>query len=273
METTDIEAKPGRWAAARAAAFQDQSVVDRYHLRPPYPQAVIDMLLELAADTPRAVIDVGTGTGELARRLVQSVDRVDAVDLSPAMLARARALPGGDHPRIRWRLGAIEHLPLDPPYALIVGGSSLHWLDWPVAFPRFASLLSAHGVVAIVHRSVAPTPWRDNLRSLLARVAPERDQERPNLVAELERRGLFHEIGRREVGPVPFEQSVADYVESYHSRSSMSLDRIAPTEAAAFDRQLHALVQPWSRDGVLQLETIGSVVWGKPLPIDASTPA
>ena len=37
MESKKATAKPARWAPGRAAAFGDQSVVDRYHLRPPYP--------------------------------------------------------------------------------------------------------------------------------------------------------------------------------------------------------------------------------------------
>ena len=258
------EAKPARWSSERAIAFQDQRVVDRYHLRPPYPRAVIETLIDLVVDTPRSVLDVGAGTGELARRLIESVDRVDAVDLSPTMVARGKTLPGGDHPRLHWRLGAVEHMPLDPPYALIMGGSSMHWLDWEVAFPRFAALLSHHGSVAIVHRGVARAPWSDDLSALLRRSAPESDQDRPNLIAELIRRGLFLEIGRRDVEPVSFEQSVEDYVGSFHSRSSFSPDRLPAVEAAAFDQQLRDLVGPWSKDGTLPLEITGSVVWGKP---------
>ncbi len=258
------EAKPTPWSAERAAAFQSQSVVDHYHLRPPYPQAVIDTLAELVVDTPRAVLDVGTGTGELARRLVGHVDRVDAVDLSPAMIARGRTLPGGDHPRLHWILGAVEEVPLDPPYALIMGGSSLHWPDWDVAFPRFATLLSPRGVVAIVHRHVSGMPWQEALRELERRYAPEREQPRPNLVEELERRGLFRELGRREVDPEPLEQSIEEYVGAIHSRSTFSLERMRPEDAVSLDRHVRELVRPWSKDGVLQLAITGSVVWGRP---------
>lgn len=264
METRQDSDKPARWDAARAAAFQEQSVVDRYHLRPPYPQEIIDTLLELLVDSPRAVLDVGTGTGELARRLVAHVDRVDAVDLSPAMLARARTLPAGDHPHLHWHLGAIEQVPLNPPYALITGGSSLHWLDWRQAFPRFATLLGPQGMVAIVHRGLAPAPWQHEMRALLQRFRPEREQQRPDLVAELARRRLFHEVGRRECGPVPFPQSIEDFVGSFHSRSSLSLDQMPPAEAAAFDEQVRQLVRPWSAHGMLELPVTGNVVWGRP---------
>jgi hypothetical protein len=179
------------------------------------------------------------------------------------MLARARTLPGGDDPRLHWILGAVEEVPLDPPYALIMGGSSLHWPNWDVAFPRFASVLRPHGVLAIVDRQMEPTPWLHELHVVMRRYTLERG-DRPDLIAELERRGIFRETGRREVGPVPFEQAVEDYVNWFHSDSSFSLDRMAPAEAAAFDQEVRELVRPWSRAGVLQLAVAGSVVWGKP---------
>jgi hypothetical protein len=134
-----------------------------------------------------------------------------------------------------------------------------------VAFPRFAALLSSRGVLAIVHRRVVGAPWQEELRALERRYAPEREQPRPNLVEELERRGLFREIGRREVEPEPVEQAVEDYIGAIHSRSSFSLDRMRPYDAAALDREARELFGPWSRDGILHLAVAGSVVWGRPL--------
>ncbi len=38
-----------------AARFQDQSVVDRYHLRPTYPPEIFTLLNALVVDEPRTV--------------------------------------------------------------------------------------------------------------------------------------------------------------------------------------------------------------------------
>lgn len=263
MAIEQRESKPAHWSADRAMAFEDPSVVDRYHLRPPYPESLIDILVDLAVDTPRTVLDVGTGTGDLARRLAGRVDGVDALDRSAAMIARGRTLAGGDNPRLRWILGSAEETPLDPPYALITGGSSLHWLHWHIAFPRFETLLSPRGVIAIVHRSVAPTPWRDALREVLRPYRPGQRDAYPDLVTELEQRQFFRTLGQREVDPVPFAQSIEDYIGAIHSRSMFSLDRLAPAEAASLDRQVREVLLPWSHDGMLQLEVAGSVVWGR----------
>jgi SAM-dependent methyltransferase len=123
-----------------------------YHLRPPYPGSLFERLSEVAADGP--VLDAGCGTGDLARGLAPRVERVDAVDASPRMIERARQLPGAE--RVRWHAAPIEDAELDPPYALIVAGDSVHWFDWDVAFTRFAAWLAPAGTLAIVQREWFP---------------------------------------------------------------------------------------------------------------------
>jgi SAM-dependent methyltransferase len=83
-------------------------VVDRYHLRPAYPPETFTILNELIGDEPRVVLDVGCGTGNVARPLAEYVERIDAVDLSLPMLERAKTLPGGDSAKIRWVHGRAE---------------------------------------------------------------------------------------------------------------------------------------------------------------------
>jgi predicted TPR repeat methyltransferase len=83
-----MQPKPTHLGPAYSAMFRDQSVADAYPHRPPYPAAVFDTLAELITDTPRAILDVGCGTGDIARPLVARVDRVDAVDISAAMIAQ-----------------------------------------------------------------------------------------------------------------------------------------------------------------------------------------
>src|SRR5579863_987216 len=111
--------KPSHLTEEHAARFQNQHVVEVYPLRSPYPPELFDILLTLVVDDPRAVLDVGTGPGSLARPLAECVARVDAVDPSAAMLALGQTLPGGDRPNLRWIHGTAEAAPLEPPYALV----------------------------------------------------------------------------------------------------------------------------------------------------------
>jgi trans-aconitate methyltransferase len=260
--------RPAHLTPENAARFTDASVVERYGFRLPYSQQIFEILAALAVDEPRAALDVGCGRGEIARPLAALVDRVDAVDVSAPMIARGKTLPGGDHPRLRWIHGRVEDVPLQPPYALITAGSSLHWMDWEVVLPRFGRLLTAHGVLAIVNRGEQPLPWADGIRALIRRFSTMSSYQPFDLIAELTGRGLFEQTGEQTVASVSVLQSVDDYLAALHSHSSLSLDRMPRSDAEAFDAAVRELVRPWSAHGQLELQVTGGVVWGQPLPGD-----
>jgi ubiquinone/menaquinone biosynthesis C-methylase UbiE len=134
--------KPSHLGLKYAEQFKDLSLVEVYHYRRPYPDEAINKLVALVTDEPRTILDVGCGTGDLARRLVNQVDRVDAVDFSAPMIEKGRMLPGGDHPRLNWIYGRVEEITLQPPYALITAGESLHWMAWEIVLPRFQRILT-----------------------------------------------------------------------------------------------------------------------------------
>lgn len=78
---------------------------------------------------PVRILEVGCGTGLLTaglrRRFPHS--RLDAVDLSPAMIARARQKLADNS--INWMAGNIQNLPVNSGYNLLVSSSSLHWFQ------------------------------------------------------------------------------------------------------------------------------------------------
>ena len=256
--------KPKHLGPEYAAQFQDAAVVAAYTARPPYPAAIFETLAGLAMARPGGVLDVGCGTGDVARRLAPLVDRLDAVDASARMIALARTLPGGDAPNVRWIVGSAEDAPLDPPYALITAGESLHWMDWATVMPRFRGALVPGGYLAIVERAEQPTPWSEDLLRLIQRYSTNKDFQPYNVIAELEARSLFTRTGHRTMEPEPFEQSVAAYIESIHSRNGFPRDRMPPEEALAFDAAVRELVAPHARDGIVQLKIAAEATWGVP---------
>ncbi len=261
--------KPAFWSPTYATQFADPSVVAAYPTRPAYPDAVFPLLVELAAGRPRVVLDIGCGTGDIARRLVEHVEWVDAVDMSAPMIAAGRSMPGGDHPRLRWIVGRMEDVALWPPYALVTAGESLQWMDWQVVLPRLRDVLVPGGFVAMIERIGRPAPWSEALTPLLGRFSTNRDYRPYVLADELEQRGLFLRQGERETAPVVVRQSIADYVESFHSRNGFSRDRMRAEQAAAFDRELTALVTPYADGGALVGHVSARVVWGLPVPATA----
>ncbi|HTK07597.1 MAG TPA: class I SAM-dependent methyltransferase [Ktedonobacteraceae bacterium] len=150
--------KPAHLGLKYAEQFKDTSIVERYHYRPPYLDDTIEMLIALITDKPRVVLDIGCGTGDLARRLVNEVERVDAIDFSQAMINKGKTLPEGNHASLHWIYGRVEQAALQAPYALITAGESLHWMDWDIVLPLLRSMLTPQGYLAIVERGNERNP-------------------------------------------------------------------------------------------------------------------
>ena len=266
--------KPKHWQPEYGAWFQDAGIVAAYPNRPPYPLETFTILTGLLApDASRAVLDVGCGTGDLARRLAPLVERVDAVDLSAGMLARGKGLPGGDDPRIRWIQAAAEDAPLAPPYALITAGESIHWMQWDALMPRLTTALAPGGALAIVERNWEGPPelW-GRMAPLFARYSANKDFQPRDIIVELEVRGLFHKAGERRTEPESWRPTMDEYIACRHSQNGFSRERMAPGEAEAFDTAIRAALRETvaegavaERDGRLELAVTAAVVWGEPL--------
>ena len=248
-----------------AAMFQQQGVAEVYHLRLPHPEGVFTKLESLLPNDSRTILDVGTGTGDLARRMTAFAERVDAVDVSKAMLAKGRSAPGGDHPNLHWIYGRVEDTDFQPPYGLITGGDSIHWMDWDVVFPKFHDVLAPVGWLAIVGRAEKPVPWEDDLRALIPKYSVFRQFAPYSLVDELVDRGHFQVSGDYRTPLDKNRQSVEDYVMSFHSRGGLARGKMPEAHISAFDAGVREMVMPYAEDGFLTLQTEGRVTWGKPL--------
>ena len=165
---------------------------------------------------------------------------------------------------MRWILGYAEDAPLDPPYALITAGASLHWMDWATVMPRFRAALTPHGTLAIIGDGTLPGPWREVLQPIIDRYSTNRLYQPYNLIEELTQRGLFAQGGEYRTPPRPFPQPIAAYIELFHARNGLSRDRMPPADAAAFDAEAAAALAALCPDGIVPLEVFGEVVWGGP---------
>jgi SAM-dependent methyltransferase len=257
--------KPECWAQDHASAFNEETSARAYHLRPPYPRALIATLGGLVTDEPRTILDLGCGPGDLARQLVDAGERVDALDRSAAMVEQGRAMENGNHPRLRWIVGPAEDAPLEPPYALVTAGDSLHWMDWDVVLPRVRDVLTPNGLLAVAGRGwgfAAPEE-----REIVARYSTNRGFRPLNVVEELESRGLFHRRGA-QTWKEPWTPTIDEYIGSNRSRAGYPTD---PEQAEAFEREIRALIERLVRDGRLEatgerlaLTVTAGVAWGVP---------
>lgn len=256
--------RPAGFGQQYASAFQEPSVADAYAFRPPYSPAVFDVLTGLLPSTPQRLLDVGCGTGALTRPLTVLDIPIDAIDISPVMIARGKHLPNGTNALIHWVVGAVETTTFTPPYDLITAGESLHWMEWEVVLPRFATLLAPQGYLVILDLDHQRMPWSAQLGRLIQRYSTNQDYQAVDLIAELEQRQLFRVEGRVTTHPWIFRQSVDSYIESFHGRASFARERMDAKDASAFDQHLRKLVTAHTQT-LVELPLIAHIVWGRPL--------
>lgn len=121
------------------------------------------LLLERAAPEPgEGVLDVGCGTGVVAREVAARVGprgRVVGLDPNPQMLAVARELPAPVGAGVRWREGDAASLP-DGPFDLVTCQQSLQFVpDRAAAAREMRRVLAPGGRAAVsVWRELARQP-------------------------------------------------------------------------------------------------------------------
>ena len=257
-----MSGRPAIFAPEHAAAFEDPDVVAEYELRAPYPPETFDVLQRLIDPEVPTVLDLGSGTGLIARALAPQVERVDAVDPSEAMIADGRRR-SARIPNVRWIHGRAEDAPLGPRYGLATAGASVHWMEWEIVLPRLAGLLSKDAVFAILYIEDHFAPWHQALKQLFEEYSVYgRTYQDVDVVAELERRSLYGVIDRARTA-MELAQPVDDYVRALHSHASLARSRIGVERSREFDERVRSIVSP-GPDGHVHRH-IECVVWGRPL--------
>ena len=256
--------KPRHLGPDYGAQWQDAGMAKAYRYRPPYDEETLDLLIGLQpAGCEGAVLDVGCGTGDLARPLAARGLQVDAIDASAAMVDVGRALPGGLHSDLQWHVAPMETAPLAGPYALAVAGESIHWMNWDRVFPRLAETLAPDAALAIVERLAAPQPWEQELGVLIARYSTNQEYAPFDLVAGLDERGFFEPLGTHRTRSLPWTQPREAFIESIHSRNGFSRVRMG-VSAAIFDAAVRDLLMRHGVDDDLTLDAFAEISWGRP---------
>jgi SAM-dependent methyltransferase len=245
-----------------AGQFDDESVVAVYAARPPYPESLIEQVASRTGGSRARLLDLGCGTGELARRLAPLVAAITAVDRAPRMIAAAQAMAGGGAPNIRWIVGGVEDAAIDGTFDAALAAESFHWFDWAAACRRIAAVVPSRTLV-LVERREEGTPWAEGLAALIARCSTNQEYEPYDLVHEIVARGLFAVRDRVVHGPVPFRQSIETCIDSLHSRNGLSRDRMGQAASREFDDAVRALVGPHAAGGTVDLRVSAHVTWGE----------
>lgn len=109
-----------------------------------------DLVLRSIPQRFQRALDVGCGTGLLARRLAERCKEVVAIDRDPDTIAAARAA-SGSNPRLVFVEGDVMTYPLpNDSFDVVTAIATLHHLPLKAALERFRDLLRTSGVLIIV---------------------------------------------------------------------------------------------------------------------------
>ncbi len=151
----------------------------------PRLRPALDLIARLSFDAPapRAIVDLGCGTGSITALLSARWPEaeVTGIDSSAEMLEKAAA----DVPQVRWVEASVDAWSADAPLDLVFSNAALQWVGaHDRLFPHLAGQVASGGILAVQmprnHQALSHTAitalarsdhWRDRLEPLI-REAP-----------------------------------------------------------------------------------------------------
>ena len=256
--------------------------------RLPYSDAIGDALREeLGLDGTGRLLDVGTGTGQIALLLAPLFAEVVGVDADADMIAEAeRAAARRGRPRIVWIHARAEELPLElGRFQVATFAQSFHWMDRERVASTVVGMLEPGGswvhVDATTHHGAEgrsdlrfPPPPRAEIAELVRRfLGAVRRAGRGTLPSGTPADEEEVMLGAGFAGPrrrlVPggrtFERSEDEIVASVYSTSSSAPHLFGPNRDE-FDRELRRLlrrVSPERRFSEREHD-VELVIWTRP---------
>jgi SAM-dependent methyltransferase len=149
--------------------FRDAAGYDR--ARPRYDASVVAKLVEQLALAPGApVLELGAGTGQLSRALVEAGLELTAVEPLEATRQLLAEAIGAE----RVRAGRAEEIPLaDASVQAVLAADAFHWFDEQRAMPEIKRVLRPGGGVAILRTApVLDTDWSRELGEMITELRP-----------------------------------------------------------------------------------------------------
>jgi ubiquinone/menaquinone biosynthesis C-methylase UbiE len=118
-----------------------------------FPDSLFERLASLGVGrSGQSVVDLGTGTGSLARGFARRGCRVVGIDPAQAMIAAARGLDAAAGLSVEYRVALAEETGLsDATFDIAAAGQCWHWFDRPRAAAEVARVVKPNGILVIAH--------------------------------------------------------------------------------------------------------------------------
>lgn len=244
-----------------ASQFREANVVESYPCRPPYPAETFDIVADLGANASATVLDLGTGTGEIARNLAPRVHHVDAIDISKPMIELGQSLPGGNAANLNWIAESVESHPFRQKYEMVIAAESIQWTNWNNLFAKMKSRLAANGYFVLIECTCHEPLPENEIKPLLLEYT--RFVTHFDVVEALQAMKLWKMTDYRETRMVQFSQTPQEYINSIHSRCGCSRQIMGKKHAAEFDREIMTLLRNYSVKKTVNFKIGARVFWGR----------
>lgn len=226
------------------------------------PAVVLDQVctrLGVRPDDP--VLDLGTGTGQVAVPLASRVGSVLAVDPEPDMLVQLRRrLSAEQVANVVCVLGSDADLPalsgaVPVGFGAVTVGNALHWMDAAAVFASCARVLRPGGGLAVITSGqplwLAEQEWTRALRTHLETwTGPLRSTCGTDGHTLEQRSAQLQRTGFDDVSVLEHRDQVQLDVEHVigHLYSAMSQDQVPSSPRAEFETGLRTALQPHEHD-------------------------
>jgi SAM-dependent methyltransferase len=125
-----------------------------------FPKELYDRLSAVGIGrSGQRLLDLGTGTGTLARGFAHRGATVVGIDPAEPLLVEARRLSRSDGVEVEYQVGRAEVIDApDGAFDVVTAGQCWHWFDRPAAAAECMRVLRASGALVICHFDWLPLP-------------------------------------------------------------------------------------------------------------------
>ncbi|MET8127491.1 class I SAM-dependent methyltransferase [Streptomyces sp. NPDC005231] len=141
--------------------------------RPGIPEEAVELLAQrVAGKEHRALLDLGSGTGQVPLALAGKMTEIDVVEQDPGMLGEADKALAGLQVTVRLHNASAEEFAPPASYRadLVTVCRAFHWMDQDVVLSRLEGMTAQDATVAVMGDGslwTARTEWTDALRALI----------------------------------------------------------------------------------------------------------